>query len=75
MDKPRGSIRSSVKALSDTPHAKGSTMPVSNPCSSANPGDGDILPSSIAPVGGNSLRSSTNPGGGVCSRSSRRCGI
>jgi hypothetical protein len=69
MDNSGGSMRSSVKALSDTPHAGGNTMPA------ANPGGGDTLPSSAAPVGDNRLRSSANPGGGVCSLSSRRCGM
>jgi hypothetical protein len=62
-------MRSSVKALSDTPHAGGNTMPTSNP------GGGDTLPSSAAVVGNNRLRSSGNPRGGVCSLSSRRCGM
>jgi hypothetical protein len=75
MDNPRGSMRSSVKALSDTPHTEGNTMPASNPYAPLNPGGGDSLPSSAALVGDNPLYSSANPGGGVCSLSSRRCGI
>jgi hypothetical protein len=64
-----------IKALSDTPHVGGNTMPISNPCPPANPGGGDTLPSSATLVGDNLLRSSANPGGGVCSLSSRRCGM
>jgi hypothetical protein len=67
MDNPMGSMRSLVKALSDTPHVGGNTMPASNL------GGGDTLPSSAAPVSDNPLRSSANPRGGLCSLSSRRC--
>ena len=75
IDKPRGSMRSSVKALSDKPYAGNNTMPASNPCAPANPRGGNTLPSLATLVGDNSLCSSTNLGGGVCSRSSRRCGM
>jgi hypothetical protein len=78
MDNLGGSMRSSVKALSDTPHAGGNPMPAANPGGGdtlPSSGGGDTLPSSAAPVGDNRLRSSANPGGGVCSLSSRRCGM